>query len=237
MIDLHTWKPAAKTALWEAFGERLLCLGLQGSYLRGEATADSDIDLLVVLDRVTIDDLDTFHAAMHSMPDGGRAVGFTCGRAELAAWPAYELYQFEHGTEVWLGDLHALLPEYGGDDIRLGARISVANLYHMVNHTYLTMLELDESAQADALKALLKGFFFSLQIVHAVRTGIFVPTKRQLLTEAIDEDERTLLRHAMPNTPPCPSARSCMIDANASETLYGLLQSWCSRTLVSLPAD
>lgn len=119
----------------------------------------------------------------------------------------------------------------------MGARISVANLYHMVNHTYLTMLELDESAQADALKALLKGFFFSLQIVHAVRTGIFVPTKRQLLTEAIDEDERTLLRHAMPNTPPCPSARSCMIDANASETLYGLLQSWCSRTLVSLPAD
>ena len=162
MIDLKTWKPAAMAAVKEAFGERLLCLGLQGSYLRGEATADSDIDLLVVLDQVTIDDLDAFHAAMRSLPDGERAVGFTCGRAELAVWPAYELYQFEHGTEVWLGDLHTLLPEYDEDDIRLGARVSVANLYHMVNHTYLTTCDIDETARTDALKALLKAFFFSL---------------------------------------------------------------------------
>ena len=122
-----------------------------------EATADSDIDLLVVLDQVTIDDLDAFHAAMRSLPDGERAVGFTCGRAELAAWPAYELYQFEHGTEVWLGDLHPLLPEYDEDDIRLGARVSVANLYHMVNHTYLTTCDIDETARTDVLKSLLKG--------------------------------------------------------------------------------
>ena len=170
MIDLKTWKPAVMTALKAAFGERLLCLGLQGSYLRGEATVDSDIDLLVALDQVTIDDLDAFHAAMRSLPDGERAIGFTCGRAELAAWPAYELYQFEHGTEVWLGDLHPLLPEYDEDDIRLGARVSVANLYHMVNHTYLTTRDLDETARTDALKSLLKALFFSLQIVHAVRT-------------------------------------------------------------------
>ena len=37
MINLKTWKPAVMTALKTAFGERLLCLGLQGSYLRGEA--------------------------------------------------------------------------------------------------------------------------------------------------------------------------------------------------------
>ena len=49
MIDLKTWKPAAMAAVKEAFGERLLCLGLQGSYLRGGATAGSDIGLLVGL--------------------------------------------------------------------------------------------------------------------------------------------------------------------------------------------
>ena len=194
MIDLKTWKLAAMAALKEAFGERLLCLGLQGSYLRGEATADSDIDLLVVLDQVTIDDLDAFHAAMRPLPDGERAVGFTCGRAELAVWPAYELYQFEHGTEVWLGDLHTLLPEYDEDDIRMGTRVSVANLYHMVNHTYLTTRDLDETARTDALKALLKAFFFSLQIVHAVRTGVFAPTKRQLLTPCHAEQRRHVRR-------------------------------------------
>ena len=235
MIDLKTWKPAAMAALKAAFGERLLCLGLQGSYLRGEATSDSDIDLLVVLDQVTIDDLDAFHAAMRSLPDGERAVGFTCGRAELAAWPAYELYQFEHGTEVWLGDLHPLLPEYDEDDIRMGTRVSVANLYHMVNHTYLTTRDLDETARTDALKALLKAFFFSLQIVHAVRTGVFAPTKRQLLTELTDADERTLLRHAMPGNA-VMSVGKANVNNNdiAGETLYTLLQAWCSRTLIAI---
>ena len=31
-----------------AFGERLLYMGLQGSYLRGEAREDSDIDVMVM---------------------------------------------------------------------------------------------------------------------------------------------------------------------------------------------
>ena len=37
--------------LTEAFGSRLIYVGLQGSYLRGEAGPDSDIDAMVVLDR------------------------------------------------------------------------------------------------------------------------------------------------------------------------------------------
>ena len=31
-----------------AYGDRLLYIGLQGSYLRGEATENSDIDIMVV---------------------------------------------------------------------------------------------------------------------------------------------------------------------------------------------
>lgn len=207
MIDLKTWKPAAMAALKAAFGERLLCLGLQGSYLRGEATSDSDIDLLVMLDQVTIDDLDAFHAAMRSLPDGERAVGFTCGRAELAAWPAYELYQFEHGTEVWLGDLHTLLPEYDEDDIRLGARVSVANLYHMVNHTYLTTRDLDETARADVLKSLLKAFFFSRRSSTPSEPESSLPPSGSC---SRNSPMRTSGRcSAMPcrATPSCPSAR------------------------------
>ena len=36
--------------LKEAFQDRLLYVGLQGSYLRGEATGHSDIDVMVVID-------------------------------------------------------------------------------------------------------------------------------------------------------------------------------------------
>lgn len=168
-------------------------------------------------------DLDHFHEAMRTVPEGGKAVGFTCGCDELVAWPAYELAQFEQGTQVWHGDLHALLPAYGPADVRLGARVSVANLYHMTNHTYLTTQELPADARLDALRALLKGFFFSLQIVHAVRTGVFVPTKCELLAVLDDPSERMLLAHS--------------IDPNdACEEDYATLQQWCSATTQSLPA-
>lgn len=222
MIDIEAWRPLALAVLQERFGERLLCVGLQGSHLRGEARPDSDIDLLVVLDHVDLDDLDGFHEAMHAVPEGDKAVGFTCGSDELAAWPTYELAQFEHGTQVWHGDLHALLPDYGEADIRLGAKVSVANLYHMTNHTYLTMRESPVSDRLDALRALLKASFFSLQIVHAVRAGVFVPTKRELLAVLTDPTERTLLAHSINPDKAC-------------EEDYPLLQQWCSVTMRSLP--
>lgn len=223
MIDIEEWKPQALAALRKTFGERLLCAGLQGSYLRGEARADSDIDLLVVLDHVELTDLDHFREAMRMVPEGGKAVGFTCGRDELTAWPAYELAQFEHGTQVWHGDLHALLPAYDQADVRLGAKVSVANLYHMTNHTYLTTRELPADARLDALRAMLKGFFFSLQIVHAVRAGVFVPTKRELLAVLDDPSERMLLAHSIDPDEAC-------------EEDFVLLQQWCSTIMRSLSA-
>ena len=221
MVDIEAWKPLALAALQKAFGERLLCAGLQGSYLRGDARVDSDVDLLVVLDHVDLTDLDHFHEAMRTVPEGGKAVGFTCGRDELAAWPAYELAQFDHGTQVWHGDLRALLPAYGQADVRLGAKVSVANLYHMTNHTYLTTRELPADARLDALRAMLKGFFFSLQIVHAVRAGVFVPTKRELLAVLDDPSEHMLLAHSID-----PS--------EAREEDYAALQQWCSLIMRSL---
>lgn len=40
----------------------------------------------------------------------------------------------------------------------------MTNLYHMTNHTYLTTQELPADARLDALRALLKGFFFSCNL-------------------------------------------------------------------------
>ena len=38
--------------LKDAFGERLVYIGLQGSYLRGEETKSSDIDIMAVIDNI-----------------------------------------------------------------------------------------------------------------------------------------------------------------------------------------
>ena len=40
----------------ESFGDRLVYVGLQGSYLRGEATENSDIDVMIVLDGFSVEE-------------------------------------------------------------------------------------------------------------------------------------------------------------------------------------
>lgn len=103
LIDVYSFKPLAVNALTQAFGDQPKCVGLQGSYLRGEATPDSDIDLLIILDDVNIDDLELLRSTLRSIPDGDRTVGFACGRQQMVSWPLYELFQFAKGTKSGTG--------------------------------------------------------------------------------------------------------------------------------------
>ena len=50
--SIRTVLSRLKQGLAEIYGDRLKGLYLFGSYARGEATEESDIDLLIVLDRV-----------------------------------------------------------------------------------------------------------------------------------------------------------------------------------------
>jgi len=49
MDDLNVILPELKKALQEHYGDRLVKLILYGSHARGDATEDSDIDVMVVL--------------------------------------------------------------------------------------------------------------------------------------------------------------------------------------------
>ena len=48
MIDITLWTDRYMMALKDAFGDRIWFAGIQGSYGRGEATEDSDIDMVVI---------------------------------------------------------------------------------------------------------------------------------------------------------------------------------------------
>lgn len=48
MIDPQVWMPEAVSALRRRFGAHVLFVGLQGSYERGDAVEESDIDILTV---------------------------------------------------------------------------------------------------------------------------------------------------------------------------------------------
>ena len=62
--------------LQSSFGERLLYVGLQGSYLRGEATEESDIDIMVIIRNITVNDLDKYKNAILTLDGFEKSCGF-----------------------------------------------------------------------------------------------------------------------------------------------------------------
>ena len=68
MVEIENWMGELAEKLTGRFGPRLLFLGLQGSYGRGEANENSDIDVAVVLDRVELAYLDAYRAIARQMP-------------------------------------------------------------------------------------------------------------------------------------------------------------------------
>lgn len=78
MLNIESWLPLWSRAVLERFGGRVLFLGLQGSRARGEAREDSDIDTVLVLDRLEASDL-------AALPEAGRAL-LAAGPEELFAW-------------------------------------------------------------------------------------------------------------------------------------------------------
>ena len=64
MFDLDKYLADLILNCRSAFGERLLYMGLQGSWLRGEAHENSDIDIMVILDGLSVRDMDTYRGIL-----------------------------------------------------------------------------------------------------------------------------------------------------------------------------
>ena len=105
MIEINTWLNTFLQALQDTFGERLWLVGLQGSYGRGEATESSDIDLVVILDALTLEDIRQYNALLDTMSDREKICGFLSGKSELLNWEASDLFQFYYDTTSLKGTL------------------------------------------------------------------------------------------------------------------------------------
>ena len=137
MIELESWLKAYADRMEAAFGERLVLLGLQGSYRRGEATEESDIDLVAVLNRVDVEELRQYRALIREMPEGEKACGFIAGQEELRNWPRWDLYQLAGDVRVLRGRAEAVFPAFTAADARQAAREGAAALYHAACHSFL----------------------------------------------------------------------------------------------------
>ena len=90
-MDIIKWTDEFMKALQNTFGERIWFVGLQGSYARGEATESSDIDIMVVIDALSVNDLTAYRTIIESMDYFDRSCGFICSKTDLENWNPLEI--------------------------------------------------------------------------------------------------------------------------------------------------
>lgn len=172
-----------------AFGDRLLYVGLQGSYLRNEATQDSDIDIMVIINSLSVHDLDLYKEIISQMECYEKSCGFICGIDEFSKWNPLELCHILHSTKDYYGILSSLLPEYREEDIINFVKLSIGNMYHEMCHRYL---HADRIKNIRKLPMTYKNVFFILQNIYYLKTGTFCLTKKELL-RMLDESDKEIM--------------------------------------------
>ena len=200
------------------FGERLMYVGLQGSYLRGEATEDSDIDIMAVIRDFSPSDMRKYREAISSLETPEKSCGFICGLDEMKNWNPLEICHLLHTTKDYYGCLSSLVPAYSDSDVRAFVKMSVGNLYHEICHRYIHR---PPERSMDALPFTYKAVFFILQNLYYLEKGEFIGTKMALL-DALDGKDKKVLHTAL------SYARGENVDFDKA---FELLFSWCKEVL------
>ena len=134
-MDAFKWAEDAARRLKREFGDRLSFVGLQGSRARGEARENSDIDLVVLLDGISADDLRRCRTVIQTMPQKELACGFVGSTRAVASWPRHELLQFVCDTRPICGDFESIIDTgFTSDDALRAARIGASGIYHALCH-------------------------------------------------------------------------------------------------------
>ena len=218
-FDVDIWLDTTIEKLQEKFSQNLLFVGLQGSYNRGEATDSSDIDLIVILENLTFEDLKRYRLIIDSLPHKEKACGFISGKNELQKWSKADMFQFYYDTKSLYGKLEDIIQPPSLDEIKQSIKISSENLYHATVHSFV-----HSNDYVEDLQNLYKMTFFILQAKYFVQTNNYIPTKKQLV-EQLNETEKEILNI-------CINKENILNYSQSEiETLYCKLIEWCSSNI------
>ena len=218
MICAEKYLVELKEKLTGKFGERLVYIGLQGSYLRGEADDNSDFDIMLVIDDLNEEDLDAYRAILQELGHYDLSCGFVCGREELASWNPLEACHVLNTTKDIYGELKPLMPAWNRQNVIDFVKLSVGNIYHEICHR---RVHGNIENCIKALPVVYKGGFFILQNIHWLRTGEFLNTKSGLADKLNGVDREVLLAAVTLKN----------VDDYDFEKYYSLLYRWCREKL------
>ena len=188
MIEISSWMDKFVKKLEERFGDRVWFVGLQGSYGRGEATETSDIDVVVILDELTAQDIQAYNTMLDTLPNRELICGFVSGKKELLNWEPSDLFQFYHDTSPIKGSLNELLVLIDDDAIARAIKIGACNIYHGCVHNML------HEKSDEVLKGLYKAASFVVQAICFQETGCYIKSQKALL-EKFSGVERSIVEN------------------------------------------
>ena len=188
MIEISLWMNEFVKKLEESFGDRVWFVGLQGSYGRGEATETSDIDVVVILDELTAQDIQIYNAILDTLPNRELICGFLSGKQELLNWEPSDLFQFYHDTTPIKGSLDELLSVIDKTAIARAIKSGACNIYHGCVHNML------HEKSDEILKGLYKAASFVVQAICFQETGCYIKSQKDLLGK-VSGDEKSIVEN------------------------------------------
>ena len=214
MIEISSWMDKFIQALEESFGKRVWFVGLQGSYGRGEATETSDIDVVVIFDELTEQDIQSYNAMLDALPNRELICGFVSGKEEILNWEASDLFQFYHDTTPIKGSLDELLVLIDDTVIDRAIKVGACNIYHGCVHNML------HEKSEEILKGLYKSASFVVQAICYQETGCYIKSQKDLL-EKVSSGERCIVENFL-------SLKNCgTVDfQEMSNTLFAWSKKW-----------
>lgn len=185
-FSIGKWIEDYSKAVKDTFGDRVWFIGLQGSYGRGEATEESDIDTVLILDKVSCDDLNLYSKLLDTLSNRDKACGFISGKAEVNAWDKSDLFQLCHDTTAIYGSLDELMDTISKEDVKRAIRIGACNIYHASVHNAV------HEKSTDMLKNLYKSAAFTLQAIAYLKHGMF-ERKQENFSELLSGQDKIVL--------------------------------------------
>jgi len=190
--EVDKWLGDFLKRLRRGFRDRLIFVGHHGSWARGEAKMESDIDAIVILDRIDSHDLDIFRDIISSMPDAKNLASTALlSVSELQVWPRFDLVGLFYGCKVLHGALNGIIEKTKTVDLIDSIKvIASANLHH-ARHYLLHPHELGKVVHN--LKYPFKNCFYALQSWILLKENKYVARKKNILKILKETDDKEVV--------------------------------------------
>ncbi len=217
MIDITMWMQNFLQTLNETFANRVWFVGLQGSYGRGEATENSDIDVVVILDALSAMDIQTYNTMLDSLSHRELICGFLSGKDDIMNWEPSDLFQFCYDTTPIKGSLDEVVALIDESAVNRAIKIGACNIYHGCVHNML------HEKSEDILRSLYKSASFVVQAIAFKQTGKYICHQKELL-QVVSSDEQVIIETFM------TLKNGGMVDFNLmSDTLFAWSKKWIAK--------